>query len=52
MKQNLGIIIILVGVIVLILHAVMGGNTTLFAGLAIEIVGLFVQIFTNKQRKY
>ncbi|MBQ0007848.1 MAG: hypothetical protein KBT40_03940 [bacterium] len=52
MKQYLGTIIILVGVLCLILHASMGGNATLWAGIIIEIIGLGVHIVINKQRKF
>ncbi|MBQ0082858.1 MAG: hypothetical protein MJ001_04635 [Paludibacteraceae bacterium] len=52
MKQYIGIIIILIGVICLIAHAFSGGNITLWIGLILEIVGFVSYIFINKQRKY
>ena len=42
----------MVGVIFLVLHAAIGGNWTLWVGIIIEIIGMFAQIFLNKQRKY
>jgi len=50
MKQNLGILIVLLGCLLLILHAVMHlGNAMLWAGILIEIIGIGVQIFLNKR---
>ncbi|MCQ2343509.1 MAG: hypothetical protein MJ002_01120 [Paludibacteraceae bacterium] len=52
MKQYLGIIIVLVGVICLITHAFVGGNATLWIGIIIEVIGLVLHIVINKQKKY
>ena len=52
MKQYIGIILILIGVICLIAHAFAGGNATLWAGLILEIVGFITYILVNRQRKY
>ena len=52
MKQYIGAIIVLVGVIFLVLHALIGGNWTLWVGIIIEVIGMLAQIFLNKQRKY
>lgn len=50
MKQNLGILIVLLGCLLLIIHAFAHlGNWMLWAGIIIEIIGIAVQIIINKR---
>ena len=52
MKQYIGAIIVLIGVVFLVLHALIGGNWSLWAGIIIEFIGVIAQIVFNKQRNY
>lgn len=50
MKQNLGILIVLLGCLLLIIHAFAHlGNGMLWAGIIVEIIGIAIQIFLNKR---
>jgi len=51
MKQNLGVLVVLLGCILLMVHAFAHlGNGILFAGFGIEIIGILLQIFLNYKR--
>lgn len=49
--KNLGVIVLLIGVIILAVPAITGGitNTILIAGLAVIILGYLGHIFINKK---
>ena len=49
--KNLGVIVLLIGVIILAVPAITGGvtNTILIAGLAVIILGYVGHIVTNKK---
>jgi len=50
MKQNLGILIVLLGCLLLIVHAFANlGNGMLWAGISIEIIGIILQVILNKK---
>lgn len=50
MKQNLGIFIVLLGCLLLIIHAFAQlGNGMLWTGIIVEIIGIAVQIILNKR---